>query len=537
MKLVIRTDAYTILGTGHVMRCIALGQGIMDRGGDVVFITFCSSEGLVSRLRSEGFRLHLLDEPGSFTESVRLIEQERPDWVFLDGYHFDAGYQKAIKGDGYKLMVIDDYVRIDYYHADIILNQNYGAEDLLYSAGQHATVLLGTKYVMLRKEFLKYRGFERNIPGVAGKLLISMGGADPDNNTLKVLKAVNLIEPSLTVRVVVGAANPHYETLVKEVSGSRQKVEILKGVEDMAPLMAWADIAVSAGGSTVWELAFMGLPSLLCVVADNQENAVRCLARDAVFMSLGRSSELAAATLAEAVHRLLNDQEMRSAMSDKCRAVVDGKGIARIFDALMPRPLTILFLGGSLSKDLASWLEKEGEKVFYTEEKVDACYVAALKPDMIVSYNYRYLLRKDVLRLPPKGAVNLHISYLPWNRGADPNVWSFLDDSPKGVTIHYIDEGIDTGDILVQEGVSLDNRNETLGSSYEKLHRAIQSLFKQNWVQLRDGSLQARPQPAAGSLHFSKDRRIFEPLIAEKEWDTPVRELKEKYKDVHISQN
>lgn len=539
MKVVICADAYAEMGTGHVMRCIALGQGIKERGDEVVFIAYCSSETLVSRLRSEGFRLHLLNEPGSFIDSFKLIEQERPDWVVLDGYHFDTGYQKTVKDAGYKLLVIDDYVRLDYYHADIVLNQNYGAEEFNYNAGEDARLLLGTQYALLRKEFLKYKGFERKIPESAKNLLITMGGADSGNYTLKALRALNLIETRLNIKAVIGAANPYYDLLKQEAKDSKHSIELLRSVEDMAPLMAWADAAISAGGSTIWELAFMGLPALLCIVADNQENAVRCLARDGVFMSLERPSEMNVDGMAKVIHQLLNDQKKRAAMADKCREIIDGKGFARIFDILkkMPRPLTILFLGGSLSKELADWLETNGEKVSYTEGKVDARYVETLKPDMIVSYSYRYLLRKDVLSLPPRGAVNLHISYLPWNRGAHPNVWSFIEDSPKGVTIHYIDEGIDTGDILVQEEVSLDNGNETLGTSYEKLHKAIQALFKRNWAQIRDGSIQARPQPDSGSLHFLKDSWIFEPLIAEKAWDTPVRKLKEKYKHVHLSRN
>jgi UDP-2,4-diacetamido-2,4,6-trideoxy-beta-L-altropyranose hydrolase len=528
MKVAIRADAFAEMGTGHVMRCIALGQGVMMRGGEVVFLTYCSSEGLVSRLRSEGFKLHLLNEPGSLSDSLGLLEKERPDWIVLDGYHFDTGYQQVVKDAGYRLLVIDDYVRLDYYHADIILNQNYGAENFRYNTREGSKLLLGTKYVMLRKEFLKYWSFERSNPEVAEKLLITMGGADPDNNTLTILKAVNLIEKPLNAKVVVGAANPHYEALAKEVEGSTHSVEILRGVEDMAPLMAWADAAVSAGGSTVWELAFMGLPAILSVIADNQEYSVNCLVRDDVFMSLGRASETSVEEIAAAMQKLLYDATKRTAMLDNWRKIVDGKGVDRIIDVLMHWPLKILFLGGMLSKDLSSWLEARGEKVFYTEERVDALYVADLKPDMIISYNYRYMLGKDILCIPQKGAINLHISYLPWNRGAHPNVWSFIEGSPKGVTIHYIDDGIDTGDILVQEEVIFDDDRDTLMSSYVKLHKTIQDLFKRNWAHIRAGSMEAKPQPAGGTMHFRKDSSKFEALISEKTWNTPVKEITQK---------
>jgi len=535
MKVAIRADAYAALGTGHVMRCIALGQGIRDSGGEVIFVTYCDSEGLVKRLAAEGFDLHFVSSPGSLMESLSLFEKLSPDWVVLDGYHFETPYQHAVKEAGYKLMVIDDYAHLDYYYADIILNQNYGAEQFHYNANPDTKILLGTKFVMLRKEFLKYKGFQRQIPEIAKKLLITMGGADPDNHTLKVLKAVNLIEISINVKVGIGAANPHHELLVKEAEGSRHKIEILRGIEDMAPIMAWADAAVSAGGTTAWELAFMGLPALLFIVADNQAGAVNCLHQKGVFISCGRPSENKIEKIAAEIQALLNDSSSRKSMSREGRLMVDGRGIENIINALVPHPLTILFLGGGISRDLASWLENEGERVFYTEEKVDARYVEDMKPDMIVSYNYRYILKRDVLKIPPMGAVNLHISYLPWNRGAHPNVWSYIEDSPKGVTIHSLDEGIDTGDIIVQEEVVIDEDKETIGSSYEKLHEAIQALFRRNWDKIRNGIIQSRPQPSVGTLHYTKDSKTFEALLTEKSWATPIKELKEKLRNANIS--
>jgi hypothetical protein len=288
-------------------------------------------------------------------------------------------------------------VRLDHYDADIILNQNYGAEELRYRTEQNTKILLGTRYVMLRKEFMKYKGFKRIIPEFARNVLITLGGADPDNNTLKVLKALNLIESPLKVKVVVGAVNPHYELLAKESEGSKHKVEILKGVEDMAPLMEWADSAISAGGSTIWELAFMGVPALLYIVADNQERAVSCLVRDSIFMKVGRPSEINEIGASEIMTQLINDKAKRAAMVEKEQALVDARGLEGIFDVLMPRPLTILFLGGGLSKGLAEWLETQGERIVYTDEKE---YGVELKPDSRY-YNYRiYSERTCFVYLP-----------------------------------------------------------------------------------------------------------------------------------------
>ena len=125
--------------------------------------------------------------------------------------------------------------------------------------------------------------------------------------------------------------------------------------------------------------------------------------------------------------------------------------------------------------------------------------------------------------------MNLHISLLPWNRGAFPNVWSFLEDTPKGVTIHYMDEGIDTGDIIVQKELNMDKERGTLSTSYESLHSEMQILFKRHWNKFKRGELTPKPQAGCGTIHYKKELAIFEPLIKDKGWDIPLKELKERY--------
>jgi methionyl-tRNA formyltransferase len=190
--------------------------------------------------------------------------------------------------------------------------------------------------------------------------------------------------------------------------------------------------------------------------------------------------------------------------------------------------MKILFLGSGNSKELAEWLAAQGEEIVYVEEKIDGEFARRLRPEMIISYNYRHILKKDVLCIPGKGTINLHISYLPWNRGAYPNVWSFIDDTPKGVTIHLIDEGIDTGNILLQKEVYIDEERETLKTSYELLHREIEELFKSNWAKIKAGAIKPSPQQGEGTIHYVKDSLLFEHLIKKSGWDTPVRELKGK---------
>ena len=109
-----------------------------------------------------------------------------------------------------------------------------------------------------------------------------------------------------------------------------------------------------------------------------------------------------------------------------------------------------------------------------------------------------------------KGRIlNLHVSYLPWNRGSSPNFWSFIDNTPKGVTIHYIDKGLDTGDILFQQEIMFDETKETFASSYERLNTAITNLFKENWEAIRGGKVRPIAQVGDGSYHTMKDFQHF----------------------------
>jgi len=161
--------------------------------------------------------------------------------------------------------------------------------------------------------------------------------------------------------------------------------------------------------------------------------------------------------------------------------------------------MKILFLGGNLATGIADWLISKGEEVIYREDKVTTNDVKKVGPDFIISYNYKYIISKEIIDCVGGKAINLHISYLPYNKGSHPNIWSFIEDTPKGVTIHYIDEGIDTGDIIVQKEVFIDEEKETLKSSYEILHKEIQELFKENWERIKTGDIKAKKQTGGGA--------------------------------------
>lgn len=190
--------------------------------------------------------------------------------------------------------------------------------------------------------------------------------------------------------------------------------------------------------------------------------------------------------------------------------------------SLQSNATRVLVLGYTPSP-LEPILEKSGCTVFSKDTPLEENDTQDI--DFIVSYGYRHIIRQEVLDLLPDRVINLHVSYLPWNRGADPNLWSFLEDTPKGVTIHFMDAGIDTGDIITQQHVSMNDKTETLASSYDKLRLAIEELFQSIWPSIMNGSAPRTKQQGKGTYHRLSDKAAYAELWRDKEWGTPITEL------------
>lgn len=334
--LLIRADASTEIGTGHVMRCLALAQAWQDSGGNATLAAAALPPAVAERLGTEGVTVHALTvASGSLDDAQQtaaLAHDMAASWVVVDGYQFGADYQRLLKAAGLRVLFIDDYGHAESYCADLVLNQNSYADESLYANRDPSTcLLLGPRYVLLRREFWPWRGWRREIVPVARKILVTLGGSDPDNVTLEVLQALNLVEVSeLDVVVIVGGGNPHAASLEDEAQYSRHKIRLERNVTNMPELMAWADLAISAGGSTCCELAFMGLPTCMIVLNENQQPLVAALAAAGIGWDLGWHYQFEGAVLAKILNQVLITPNLRASMSSNGQAVIDGFGSNRI---------------------------------------------------------------------------------------------------------------------------------------------------------------------------------------------------------------
>jgi UDP-2,4-diacetamido-2,4,6-trideoxy-beta-L-altropyranose hydrolase len=316
------------------MRCLALSQTWRDEGGHVTLVTACDNDHLTRRFHNEGCEvIHLkraYPDPEDWHVTSEVLAYHPDAWLVLDGYHFDSAYQRRVKQDGHRLLVIDDMAHLEHYYADVVLNQNAHAEELQYSCEAYTRVLAGTKYALLRREFLAWRTSQRENPDVARRVLVTLGGSDPDNLTLKVMQALEHVDvEGLNVVVVVGASNPYYEANKRAAVSMKKSIRFEQDVVSMPELMAWADVAVSMGGITCWELFFMGVPSILITTGSTgMQGSVGYLAKQGVIESL--SQDVSADSIAISLQSLILDRDRREHMSQAGRRMVDGLGAARV---------------------------------------------------------------------------------------------------------------------------------------------------------------------------------------------------------------
>ena len=186
--------------------------------------------------------------------------------------------------------------------------------------------------------------------------------------------------------------------------------------------------------------------------------------------------------------------------------------------------MDVLFLGRADSPVLAHLHEVE-ERVFHTSRPLLPVDPRVHRADFLVSHLYLHRVRPWALDRFHGRAVNLHNSFLPYNRGWDAILWSVLDGTPAGVTIHHMDEHFDTGDVIAQREVSLD-RDQTLKDAWWVLQEELLALFRETWPEIRNGDCPSRPQPSGGSYHSRAEREHVEHLLA-RGWQTTLGEIED----------
>jgi UDP-2,4-diacetamido-2,4,6-trideoxy-beta-L-altropyranose hydrolase len=355
MKVLFRADASFRIGTGHVMRCLTLGAALKAKGAEISFVCRQLEGNLIDFIKTKGFHVFTLpcgyQENEPHIDNAReayldwlgttqqkdimackpILEQYRFDWLVVDHYALDYRWELALKKYCHKLMVIDDLADRKHF-CHLLLDQTYGRDETDYKSlvPGSCKLLLGSQYALLRPDFAMWREFslKRRYQPQLKKLLISLGGADPENYTGQVLHAlVDCDLPGdLQVTVVIGPSSPHMALVRKLAAAMPYKTEVVCNVSNMAELMATSDLAIGAAGASTWERCCLGLPSIMFVLAENQKTVAENLGHDGI-VEVQKNLHKLPSTIAIILSRLVYH-------SNKAAEVTDGMGTVRVSNSM-----------------------------------------------------------------------------------------------------------------------------------------------------------------------------------------------------------
>ena len=331
MRVIFRTDASTQIGTGHVMRCLTLADALHERGAECLFICRPHIGHLLGLIAQRGHRVAALSElsenslppsagiahaqwlgtdwESDASDTKQVLGKQSVDWIVVDHYALDAQWEQQLRPICKQLMVIDDLA--DRQHdCDLLLDQNYGCLEKAYrdKVPAKCRLLLGPKHALLRPEYQKYRSTLRQWGGVIQRVLVFFGGSDNQNITVQSLHALMATDiPDLEIDVVVGANSQQLEQ-IQQIEDNNPKVRIYQNLPHLADLMVKADLALGAGGGTIWEYFCLGLPSIVISIAENQRSTCEALQKDSYLYYLGSSKVVTEQCITEKVLEVANNK-------------------------------------------------------------------------------------------------------------------------------------------------------------------------------------------------------------------------------------
>ncbi len=360
--VVIRADANSKIGMGHVMRCLSVADALLKRGEEVLFVTaddtpvpLLTKKGIPCRVLHTDYAdmeaelpklwevLRELQEealsrmPSQRTESPEAALAQKNTSILVDSYYVTEKYLEALK-KRITTIYMDDIYAFS-YPVDMLINYNIYGEEMGYekdAAFADTKFLLGTKYVPLREEF---SAAEQQGTAADGGILITTGGSDSFNLAGQLLTEAMKYDALKTkeYHVVSGSLNPHIGEL-QALAQEHGNIHIHCNATNMAELMAESKVALSAGGSTLYELCAMGVPVIAFSFAENQERLVQTFVKRGIAQYGGNyrtdGNKMIRNTIA-GLEMLLEDENLRAEYRKKACTLVDGKGAGRIAEAIL----------------------------------------------------------------------------------------------------------------------------------------------------------------------------------------------------------
>lgn len=391
LKIAFRVDASVEIGSGHVMRCLALADALQRKGHKVFFICRELHGDLKGVIKNNDFSVYCLavDRSGQIQlkdhlkclrsqwredaeNTARILKEAGDvDWLVVDHYAFDANWEEMVYPHTKHLMVIDDMADRQ-HNCDLLLNQNYYSEiDHRYDSllPEKCRLLLGPRYALLRTEFKLKRKLLRERAGNVRRILLFFGGADPFNETGKALSVIGKLNvQGLAVDVVVGESNPHGDE-IKQLCSQMEEVTFHHQVNTMGELMSCADLAIGAGGSATWERCCMGLPSIVITIAENQEQLAMMMAENGYLLYLGKSQKVTEGNIHAALDCAIHNPYLLRNMSKNSMRLIDGRGTDRVAEILCGLDISIRRATLEDCKKIFSWRNDYTTRKFFFDSE------------------------------------------------------------------------------------------------------------------------------------------------------------------------
>lgn len=350
MKVAFRADASIDIGSGHVMRCLALADALRDRGDEILFLCREFPGHLCEVIEAHGHSVHRLPAPEAHvandvgTDPANWLGVDflcdatdcqgalgawgYPDWLVADHYGIDCRWEKVLRGNCGRIMAIDDLANRS-HDCDLLLDQNLQSRPGRYEGlvSGNCRRAIGPRFALLRPEYAALRATLQTRTGQVRRLLVFLGGGDPGNFTAVVIQAIgdSSLGDRLDLDVVIGAANPHRQAiagLCNTLPCARLHVQ----TSEMAHLMAEADLMIGAAGSTTWERCCLGLPAILVSLASNQRDNGRQIAARRAAVYLGDAADTDSTRLATMLGKLASRPGFVRRLGKRASAVTEGCG-------------------------------------------------------------------------------------------------------------------------------------------------------------------------------------------------------------------
>jgi UDP-2,4-diacetamido-2,4,6-trideoxy-beta-L-altropyranose hydrolase len=343
-SICIRADSSEQIGTGHVMRDLVLAQAFRRRGFNVEFLCRTAQGDLTEAVESSRFRVHRMSGSShnvlsDAKEAGQILDAEQShfDWLVVDHYGLDSQWESSMRTYADRIFVIDDLANRP-HDCDVLLDQN------LYNDMQHrydnlipndCKRLLGPSYALLRQEFVQQGSAARPRKSIQ-QILLSMGGADAGNETSKALEAISAAaRADIVTDVIVGSANTHSDQL-RTMSAALSHVNFHVAPKNMVELMVAADVAVGAGGISLWERSYLGLPSIAVAIADNQIEQLKAADSAGCIIYLGQGDAVSAEKIGLALRTLIDNPTQLHEMSRACLQLMSShKGEQELLEAIL----------------------------------------------------------------------------------------------------------------------------------------------------------------------------------------------------------